>query len=90
MKKIIKNTVFILFVSLLTFGAFNYAIAQDRPPRGDRIPPKEAIEVCKNLDEGSACHMTTPRGDELEGTCMYTPDDKYFVCMPEDGPMRQK
>jgi hypothetical protein len=29
--------------------------------------------------------MNTPRG-EMTGQCMNTPDKKYFVCMPENGP----
>ena len=48
----------------------------------DREPPKEAIAICKNKDVGSTCQMTTPQGDTLSGTCKYTPDEKYFVCMP--------
>lgn len=49
----------------------------------DGTPPKEAIEVCAEKEEGTQCTMNTPRG-ELTGKCMNTPDNKYFVCMPED------
>ena len=48
-------------------------------------PPKEAIEICVGQEVGFECTMNTPRGS-LTGTCMNTPDEKYFVCMPEDGP----
>jgi len=51
-------------------------------------PPKEAIEICLNQDEGSVCKITTPRGDELLGKCINTPDKKYFACAPLDGPKR--
>lgn len=53
---------------------------------GERKPPQEAIDICKGQSEGSECKVTTPRGDTLTGICQNTPDDKYFVCMPEGGP----
>lgn len=49
-----------------------------------REPPEEAITACEGQAEGNECSVTTPRGDTLEGTCKYTPDDKYFVCEPEN------
>jgi hypothetical protein len=51
-------------------------------------PPKEAIEVCVGQEVGFECTMNTPRG-RLTGTCMNTPDEKYFVCMPEGGPNKR-
>lgn len=53
---------------------------------GERKPPQEAINICEGQENGSECKMITPRGDTLTGTCQNTPDDKYFVCMPEGGP----
>ena len=76
----------IALAGLMLFGIINFAMAQDhrRPQNG--IPPKEAIAACQNRDTGTTCSMKTPRGDMLEGICKYTPDNKYFVCMPEGGP----
>ena len=51
-------------------------------------PPKEAIEVCVGQEVGFECTMNTPRGS-LTGTCINTPDEKYFVCMPEGGPNKR-
>ena len=51
-------------------------------------PPKEAIEVCVGQESGFECTINTPRGS-LTGTCMNTPDKKYFVCMPEGGPNKR-
>lgn len=82
-----------IFISILFFGMINLAIAQEnrKPQKG--TPPQEAITACTNQYIGSICSMKTPRGDMLEGTCKYTPDNKYFVCMPEGGsqmpPQRQ-
>ena len=58
--------------------------AQEQQSR--REPPKEAISACENKKTGDTCSMSTPKGDTLEGTCKNTPDDKYFVCMPENMP----
>ena len=49
----------------------------------DRIPPKEAIEVCVNKAAESSCQVTGRHGDILNGTCKYTPDEKYFACKPQ-------
>jgi hypothetical protein len=84
MRKETSLPMVIAIVGLLCFGIVNFAIAQDRPERG--TPPKEAIAACQNKDTGTTCSMKTPRGDTIEGTCKYTPDEKYFVCMPEGGP----
>jgi len=46
-------------------------------------PPEEAITACEGLNTNDTCNMTTPRGDSISGTCQNTPDEKYFVCMPE-------
>lgn len=51
------------------------------PERG--TPPEEAITACVGQDNGAACSMSTPRGDSITGTCMNTPDKKYFACKPE-------
>jgi len=73
-------------VGLMFFGIINFAMAQDHRGLQRGTPPKEAITACQNKDTGTTCSMKTPRGDILEGICKYTPDDKYFVCMPEGGP----
>ena len=80
MKKIITTLTLIAVTAVTTSFAQN-----GQPPRGGNgQPPKEAISACKNKDEGTSCSVNTPRGDTLEGTCQNTPDDKYFVCMPDN------
>ena len=70
------------FCATTALVSVSYAKQQGGP--GGK-PPKEAIEICVDKNEGSKCTMNTPRG-QLSGTCMNTPDKKYFVCMPEGGP----
>lgn len=70
---------------ILTFCATSALLTISYANQGGgekRTPLKEAIEICLDQEEGSECTMNTPRG-ELSGTCQNTPDNKYFVCMPE-------
>jgi len=78
-------------ITTLTLIAVTATYAQNgQPPRGENgQPPKEAIAACKNKDTGTSCSITTPRGDTLKGTCKKTPDDKYFVCMPNNHRKKQ-
>lgn len=71
---------------------------QGQPPQGQqngasRVPPEIAISVCKGKSEGTACEMSGPNGNKT-GTCVYTPDKKYFACRPNDmktsGPPSQR
>lgn len=48
----------------------------------DRKPPREAIEVCVGQIKDATCQVTSRHGDILNGTCRYTPDEKYFACVP--------
>lgn len=48
-------------------------------------PPQEAVESCSSLGESESCAFTSPRGDEITGTCEYVPGD-IFACVPEGGP----
>ena len=76
MKKVISSLAILTLTLSLT-------IAQEsRPDRGQ--PPEEAISACKNEDKDAACVVQTPRGDTLEGTCINTPDGKYFACVPKN------
>jgi len=76
----------ITLAGIMLFGIINFAIAQDNRVPQKGIPPREAITACQNKDVGEACSMETPQGDIVEGICKYTPDNKYFVCIPEGGP----
>ena len=60
---------------------------QNPPGRHSRHPgpPTEAIQACDGAGESEACSFTSPRGDEITGTCEYLPDDQ-FACAPEGGP----
>ena len=85
MEKQTFSPIRVAVAAMMLFGIVNFAIAQDNKGPRQGTPPKEAIEICKNKNTGSTCSITTPRGDTLEGTCKNTPDEKYFVCMPERG-----
>ena len=55
----------------------------------DRKPPKESLDACINKSEGSICAFVSPKGDE-KGTCVYTPDNRYFGCRPNRGNNQDK
>jgi len=68
--------------------AGSMAWSQQGPPGGRggnrQGPPPEAIEACKDLNEGDACRFETPRG-ELEGACRKPPrGDDGLACVPKD------
>lgn len=81
----ISRKIIISFCATTALVTISYA--QERG-QGRGVPPKEAIEICKNKKIGSECKFSTPRGDKLSGICQNTPDNKYFVCMPEGGPKK--
>lgn len=54
-----------------------------RPRRGSMSPPAEAIEACKDMNEGAAVEIITPRGDKLKATCKHV--DGQLVAVPEGG-----
>jgi hypothetical protein len=58
----------------------------DRPERGHPPgkPPKEAVDACLDLTESDPCSVTTPRGDQLTGSCRVPPREAILVCIPED------
>jgi hypothetical protein len=48
-----------------------------------RGPPPEALEACAAAEEDAACGFTSPRGDEVAGTCLEKREQ--LVCVPEGG-----
>ncbi|MBU0721184.1 hypothetical protein KJ877_07570 [bacterium] len=78
------------FITTLCIIAVTVSFANEGPCRGQEKseckPPKEAIDICEGKATDSVCQVTTPHGDVLNGTCKYTPDEKYFVCMPQREP----
>ncbi len=46
-----------------------------------RVPPPESQEACKGKSKQSSCSFVGPNGNEV-GTCVYTPDKKYYSCRP--------
>lgn len=60
---------------------------QEQQERGSsRVPPQAAIAACKGKSEGTSCSMVVPSGETKTGVCVYTPDNKYFACRPNDMP----
>ncbi|MDB2562292.1 hypothetical protein N9X61_01670 [Sulfurimonas sp.] len=84
------------FITMLCVIGVTVSLAQEgsnskkEGPKHDCKPPKEAIEVCLGQASDATCQVTGRHGDILNGTCKYTPDEKYFVCAPEKGPRRNK
>lgn len=79
------NKISILFLmAISTVGCANEKSRMDHAG-SQRMgpPPQEALDVCQNKAQDSACKVTSPRGDSLAGLCKTTPDNQYFACMPE-------
>lgn len=55
------------------------------PPHGRHGPPPEAIEACRTIDVGAACHFRGRFGEMLEGHCQTVRDDRV-ACVPDDAP----
>ena len=81
MKKSIMKKIALTILVLGT--TFSFANGPQNGQGRKGTPPEEAIIACEGQSSGDTCSMTTQRGDSLTGTCQNTPDDKYFVCMPE-------
>lgn len=54
------------------------ASAQPAPPQG---PPREAIRACSGRSQGQSCSFTSPRGDQIDGTCR-APEGRELACAP--------
>ena len=83
------------FIAIACIIGATVSFAHEGPCGGENQkdgckPPKEAIEICLGQATDTVCQMTTPHGDTLNGTCKYTPDEKYFACAPQRGPREDK
>lgn len=85
-----KKLVVMLCLLGISAGFANEGSCRGQDKNSECKPPKEAIEICKGKATNSTCKMTSPHGDVLNGTCKNTPDEKYFVCIPERGPKGDK
>jgi Protein of unknown function (DUF1566) len=75
--------------TLTTLGLYLllYSAAAVALPDGPgRTPPQEAMQACRDRQEGSNCSFEAPRGT-ISGTCREVAD--AFACVPERG-MRQQ
>ena len=72
-----------LLVTLLAVAALAAPAFGERPSR--RGPPPEALSACEGAAEEAACSFTSPRGDEVAGSCR-TVRDGDVACVPEGGP----
>ena len=74
-----------LILAILVLGitqGFANGPQNGKGPKGG-TPPPGALDACIDKESGDTCTMKTRRGDTLSGTCTNTPDNKFFVCMPE-------
>lgn len=69
--------------SVLLAVVFATSCANAKPPRGERQPPEEAIAACEGQEVDATVTFTTPRGDEVEGTCKLI--EEMLVAVPEHG-----
>ena len=71
---------------LVTFASVNAKGRKD----GKRKPLEEAFTACANvIEEGAACSFETPKGDEIEGTCVVPRhDNESLFCKPNKKPQR--
>ncbi len=79
-----RKRISVTVVSLLLMGS-SLVMAEGfgGPPsgRGNMKPPAEAIEACKDMNEGAEIEITTPRGDKLKAVCRKI--DNQLVAVPE-------
>ena len=55
--------------------------------QGGGMMPEDALTACEDLSEGDSCTVTTPEGEEADGTCTTMETD--LACMPDNMPVRQ-
>jgi hypothetical protein len=58
----------------------------DQQPRHHHGPPPEALEACKSASSGQQCSFTSPRGDQVSGTCLSREEGKPLACRPSHPP----
>jgi len=63
----------------------------DQPPsdqqgRHHHGPPPEALAACKSATNGQQCSFTSPRGDQISGTCTAREEGKPLACRPSHPP----
>ena len=76
---------------LLLIGSASAVVwAIDGPPgRGSHMgPPPEAIEACKDKNEGAKVEISNHRGEKMKATCEQI--DGQLVAVPEGGFRGQK
>lgn len=76
-------------ILLLTLvSAFSLSTYAQQQSRGERKPPKEAIEACENKSEGESVSFENRRGDSLSATCQLI--NNSLVAVPEGHSERPK
>jgi hypothetical protein len=77
-------------ILLLIWSASAAVWAMDgSPDSGRRMgPPPEAIEACKDKNEGAKVEITNPRGEKMNAVCEKI--DGQLVAVPEEGFRGQK
>jgi hypothetical protein len=58
----------------------------DQQPRHHHGPPPEALAACKSASSGQQCSFTSPRGDQVSGTCLSREEGKPLACRPSHPP----
>jgi hypothetical protein len=58
----------------------------DQQPRHHHGPPPEALAACKSASSGQQCSFTSPRGDQVSGTCLAHEEGKPLACRPSHPP----
>lgn len=63
----------------------------DQPPHGSSDqskgepdgPPKEMVDACNKKTDGDSCSFTTPKNNQLQGTCRKMPSETELLCFPK-------
>ena len=77
-----KKLVFIWAVALLVTNSV-WASTGLNERAGRHEPPQEAIDVCKDKNEGAAVEIITARGDTIKAICRQI--NGQLVAVPEGG-----
>jgi hypothetical protein len=67
-------------------GRSEQQTASPNGPHERRRPPKEALSACHGKSSGATCSFTSPRGDQVQGTCWSPESSKPLACKPAHGP----
>lgn len=73
----------LLLLLIGSTSAVVYAMDGSPGPGRRMGPPPEAVEACKDKNEGAKVEITNPRGEKINATCKQI--NSQLVAVPEGG-----